>query len=264
MFVGNMVTEAIPARVFALYRIVEAKKGILRRELQNLMEPPGICKRSTSYFSAVLRAAEELKLIENKDNEVKLPDEKKQLKTIENFRKYVISILPDFKDGQFWKCSNIVINMNEKIFEYKSISDSEMLNYLSNQTGETIKDPMIRGWRFWAQFLGFGVINDMAFLPNAYVYVKDVVALMGLEKKKEYPISDFMTRFMQYGQILLPQATSNRNLNIAMSSALRELHDNGEIELKFGSDQEMKWLLYPSKELFNQPVSSVVFKGVKL
>ena len=65
--------------------------------------------------------------------------------------------------------------MNEKIFEYKSISDSEMLNYLSNQTGETIKDPMIRGWRFWAQFLGFGVINDMAFLPNAYVYVKDVV-----------------------------------------------------------------------------------------
>lgn len=72
-----------------------------------------------------------------------------------------------------------------------------------------------------------------------------------------------MTRFMQYGQILLPQATSNRNLNIAMSSALRELHDNGEIELKYGSDQEMKWFLYPSKELFDQPVSSIVFKGVK-
>lgn len=264
MFVGNMVTEAIPARVFALYKIVESKKGISRRELQNLMEPPGICKGSSSYFSAVLRAAEELKLIEKKDNEVNLLDEKKQLKTIEDFRKYVISILPDFKDGQFWKCSNIVVNMNEKIFEYKSISDSEMLNYLSNQTGETIKDQMIRGWRFWAQFLGFGVINDMAFLPNAYVYAKDVVALMGLEKKTEYPISDFMTRFMQYGQILLPQATSNRDLNIAVSSALRELHDNGEIELKFGSDQEMKWLLYPSKELFNQPVSSVVFKGVKL
>ena len=57
--------------------------------------------------------------------------------------------------------------------------------------------------------------------------------------------------------------TLNRNLNIAMSSALRELHDNGEIELKYGSDQEMKWFLYPSKELFDQPVSSIVFKGVK-
>lgn len=76
MFVGNMVTEAIPARIFALYRIVESKKGISRRDLQNLMEPPGIYKGASPYFPAVLRAAEELKLIENKDNEVKLPDEK--------------------------------------------------------------------------------------------------------------------------------------------------------------------------------------------
>lgn len=266
MFVGNMVTEAIPARVFALYRIVETKKGISRGELQNLIEPPEIYKGSSSYFSAVLKAAEELKLIENKDNVVSLLDEKKQLKTIDDLRAYVISILPDLKDGQFWKCSNVIVNMNDKIFEYSSITDSEMLKYLSDQVGETINAPMIRGWRFWSRFLGFGVMKDkdMVFLPNAYVYVKNVISLMGLEKKQEYPMSDFMTRFMQYGQILLPSTTSNRNLNIAMSSALRELHDNGEIVLKYGSDQKMKWILYPSKELFNQPVSSVVYKGVKL
>ena len=76
-------------------------------------------------------------------------------------------------------------------------------------------------------------------------------------------MSDFMARFMQYGRIILPASTSEKKLNIAMSSALRELHDNGEIVLKSGSDQEMKWILYPSKELFNQPVSSVVYKGVK-
>jgi hypothetical protein len=265
MFVGNMVTEAIPARVFALYRIVETKKRISRGELQNLVEPPGIYKGLSSYFSAVLKTGEELKLLEYKDNVVSLVDEKKQLKTIDDFREYVISILPDLKDGQFWKCSNVIVNMNDKIFEYKSIADSEMLNYLSDQVGETIKAPMIRGWRFWSQFLGFGVMKDkdMAFLPNAYVYVKNVIGLMGLEKKQEYSMSDFMTRFIQYGQILLQSTTSNRNLNIAMSSALRELHDNGEIVLKFGSDQEMKWILYPSKELFNQPVSSVVYKGVK-
>lgn len=266
MFVGNMVTEAIPARVFALYRIVETKRGIFRGELKNLVEPPGIYKGSSSYFSAVLKAGEELKLIENKDNVISLLDEKKQVKTIDEFRKYVISILPDLKDGQFWRCSNVIVNMNDKIFEYGSITDSKMLDYLSNQMGETIKPPMIRGWRFWSQFLGFGVIKDkeMFFLPNAYVYVKSVIGLMGLEKNQEYPMLDFMTRFMQYGQILLPLATSDKNLNIAMSSALRELHDNGEIILKFGSDQGMNWILYPSKELFNQPVSSIVYKGVKL
>lgn len=68
---------------------------------------------------------------------------------------------------------------------------------------------------------------------------------------------------MQYGKVILSEKTGDRNFNIAMSSALRALHDNGEIVLKFGSDQDMKWILYPSKELFNQPVSSIVYKGVK-
>lgn len=225
------------------------------------MEPKEIYE-GTSYFSAIMKAAEELKLVESKDNVVSLSDEVERLKTIEDFRRYVISILPDLSDGQFWKCTNIIVNMNEKIYEYNAISDN-MLKYISKQLGETIKAPMIRGWRFWSQFLGFGLMNDMVFLPNAYVYVKDVLRLMNLEKKQEYSMSDFMARFMQYGRIMLPASTSEKNLNIAMSSALRELHDNGEIVLKFGSDQEMKWILYPSKELFNQPVSSVVYKGVK-
>ena len=256
-----MVTEAIPARVFALYKIVESKKDISRSELRGFMEPKEIYE-GTSYFSAIMKAAEELQLVENKDNVVSLSDEVERLKTIEDFRRYVISILPDLSDGQFWKCTNIIVNMNEKIYEYNAISDN-MLKYISKQLGETIKAPMIRGWRFWSQFLGFGLMNDMVFLPNAYVYVKDVLRLMNLEKKQEYSMSDFMARFMQYGRIMLPASTSEKNLNIAMSSALRELHDNGEIVLKFGSDQEMKWILYPSKELFNQLVSSVVYKGVK-
>ncbi len=261
MFIGNMVTEAIPARVFALYKIVESKKDISRSELRGFMEPKEIYE-GTSYFSAIMKAAEELQLVENKDNVVSLSDEVERLKTIEDFRRYVISILPDLSDGQFWKCTNIIVNMNEKIYEYNAISDN-MLKYISKQLGETIKAPMIRGWRFWSQFLGFGLMNDMVFLPNAYVYVKDVLRLMNLEKKQEYSMSDFMARFMQYGRIMLPASTSEKNLNIAMSSALRELHDNGEIVLKFGSYQEMKWILYPSKELFNQLVSSVVYKGVK-
>lgn len=262
MFIGNMVTEAIPARVFALYKIVESKKDIPRSELQDLMEPKGIYE-GTSYFSTIIKTAEELKIIENKDNIINLLDGKERFKTIDDFRKYVISILQDLSDGQFWKCTNVIVNMNEKIYEHNAIADSGMLNYLSDQLGETIKPPMIRGWRFWAQFLGFGVVNDMTFLPNAYVYVKNVLRLMDLKKKQEYSMSDFMARFMQYGRIILSPTTSDKNLNIAMSSALRELHDNGEIMLKFGSDQEMKWILYPSKELFNQPISSVVYKGVK-
>ena len=71
MFIGNMVTEAIPARVFALYKIVALKNGISRSELKELMEPSGIAGGS-SYFNTVLNAAVELKLIEIQDNYVSL------------------------------------------------------------------------------------------------------------------------------------------------------------------------------------------------
>lgn len=183
MFIGNMVTEAIPARVFALYKIVESKKDISRSELQGLMEPKDIVE-GTSYFSAIIKTAEELKIIDNLDNMIELPENKEKFKSIDDFRRYVISILQDLSEGQFWRCTNVIVNMNEKIYEHNAISDSAMLNYLSDQLGETIKAPMIRGWRFWSQFLGFGVMNDMTFLPNAYVYVKDVLRLMNLEKTK--------------------------------------------------------------------------------
>ena len=183
MFIGNMVTEAIPARVFALYKIVESKKDISRSELRGFMEPKEIYE-GTSYFSAIMKAAEELKLVENRDNVVSLLDDIERLKTIEDFRRYVISILPDLSDGQFWKCTNVIVNMNEKIYEYRAISDSDMLKYVSEKLEQTVNAPMIRGWRFWSQFLGFGLMNDMVFLPNAYVYVKDVLRLMNLEKNR--------------------------------------------------------------------------------
>ena len=65
---------------------------------------------------------------------------------------------------------------------------------------------------------------------------------MELEKKKEYQIDDFMTRFNQYGKILSSNSKNEKNLNIALSSALRQLHENGEISLKYVSDKGSKWI----------------------
>ena len=101
MFIGNMVTEAIPARVFALYKIVDSKKDISRSELQGFMEPKGIYE-GTSYFSSIFKAAEELKIIENKDNVISIPKDRERLKTIEDFRLYLNSFLQDLAEGQFW------------------------------------------------------------------------------------------------------------------------------------------------------------------
>lgn len=263
MFIGNMVTEAIPARVYSLYKISVSKKDMTRADVQGQMEPPGIYEASSSYFAAILRAATELKLVEVQDNIIVPLIPREQMQDIEDFRLYVISKIDTFRDEQFYKCTNTIVNMNERIYEYSSISELEMLNILSTAIGQQITEPMTRGWRFWAQFLGVGYMNDMAFLPNAYIFAKNVLRLIKLEKKREYKIDDFMTLFNQYGRILTDNLNPERNMNIALSSALRELHDNGEIELKYSSDAENRWLLYPSNESFNEQVASVVFKGVK-
>ena len=108
MFVGNMVTEAIPARVFALYKIVENKKSIPRNELQALMEPPEIYE-GTSYFSVIFKTATELKLVENKDGIISLVDSNKQLKNIDEFRKHVITVLPEFEEKTIAKLKPLIV-----------------------------------------------------------------------------------------------------------------------------------------------------------
>ncbi len=263
MFVGNMVTEAIPARVYALYKIVAAKKEISRSDLQGLMEPSEIYEGTSHYFPEIIKAATELKLVYIQDNMVYPFVQKDKIDSIDDMRIHVISRLDSFEGEQFYKCTNAIVNLNEGIYKYKSVSDNDMLLFLSEKTGQNVTAPMARGWRFWSQFLGFGYMNDFTFLPNAYIFVKNVIKLINLEKKKEYQMDEFMTLFNQYGHILTDNAQNEKYLNLAFSSALRELHENGEITLKYISDQASKWLLFPSNDLFNNPVSAIVYKGVK-
>lgn len=262
MFTGNMVTEAIPARVYSLYRITTSKKDITKTDVQKQMEPEGIYE-GNSRFAAILKAATELKLVEVQDNIIVPLVNKDQIKCMEDFRLFAISKLNSFEGEQFHNVTNFVVNMNEEIYKYSSISNADFLKIVSENVYQQINETMIRAWRFWAQFLGFGYMNNMVFLPNSYIYVKNVLRLMELEKMKEYKIDDFMTQFSQYGKILSNNLQPERNMNIALSSALRELHDNGTIELKYRSDVENRWILFPSIESFNEQVASIIYKGVK-
>lgn len=262
MFIGNMVTEAIPARVFALYKIVASKNGILRSDLKELMEPSGI-EGGSSYFNTVLNTAVELKLVEIQDNYVSLLVSKEEMKSIDDLRLYVISKLENYENEQFYICTNAIVNLDEKIYKYPSVADSGMLTFLSESAGQQVTAPMARGWRFWAQFLGIGYMNEMVFLPNAYIFIKHVIKLMDLEKGKEYQMDDFMAKFNQYGRVLTANSKKDRYLNIALSSGLRELHDNGEIVLKYISDQEANWSMFPSSESYRQPIQAIIYKGVK-
>ena len=80
-----MVTEAIPARVYSLYRIATSKKDITKTEVQKDMEPEGIYE-GNSYFSTILKTATELKLVEIQDSIIVPLVPKDQIKSMEDFK----------------------------------------------------------------------------------------------------------------------------------------------------------------------------------
>ena len=269
MFRGNMVTEPIPARVYALFKIVEKHNGINRTDLMNLMEPADLNKKTdgtqaTSYFGPTLMCARELNLVDSQDNAITIQVEKGRIKTIYDLKKYVILMLNSFKDEQFYKTSNVVLNMNENVFKMGGMSDTTMTDYLSSKTGETINNVRMNGWRFWAEFLGLGYVPSASvFIPNAYRFVKVILAESDLEKNKEYLIEDFISIINKYGSILTDNSDNYRTLNMAFSNALRELHDQREIELLSQNDRPVSYQLYPSKLFGPSSVTAVVYKGVK-
>ena len=108
----------------------------------------------------------------------------------------------------------------------------------------------MRAWRFWASFLGFGYLQDMFIIPNACVFLEDVILSADLEKKKMYTVSEFVNAISPMANIIIPDAVSKR-FSYGVSNGLRALHDSGKIKLEHIMDQMDMWALYPLKSYSN-------------
>ena len=67
-------------------------------------------------------------------------------------------------------------------------------------------------------------------------------------------------------KIAIEKTMESHNFNLAMSVALRLLHDNKEIVLRKASDADMKdrWFLYEdNSHIFVKEITHVTYKGVK-
>lgn len=266
MFI-KMATEPIPIRVFALYNLVADKKAIEKSKLRKLMEPEELDQDKTSYFSQVLSTALELGIVVEHDGSMIEPSvDKKILKSIGDFRFYSASQLEKFADGDFYRVTGTILNCNEEIFTWGSISDSPFRAQLKERLGLNLDDKAMRGWRFWAQFLGFGYMNGMYFSPNAYVFVRDTLSKCNLKKNMSIPFPAFLAEIGVFYKELIKVSPEKHYLNIAFSSALRQLHENGEIELQYNKDRQDSMLLYPLQGAgyFHEPVTNIIYKGVKL
>lgn len=253
MFRDRMNTPAIPERVYALCKIVE-KKPISVSNLREKMEPEFL-ENTTSYFPDYKNAAEELGLIDQSDNTVSLAVAPDKIKNIYSMRRYVNIILDEFKDGQFYQVTKAYFSMNQNALTVdKNVANlGPMFNQLTGRTN--IDAPAMRAWRFWASFLGFGYLQDMYLIPNADIFLEDIISLSDFIKDKWYSFDEFMGKIMPYCGIIMDTNASDKKINFGMSNGLRSLHDAGKIKLEHILDQEDIWSLYPLKA---HPISATV------
>lgn len=241
MFQDKMVTPAIPERVYTLCKIVE-KKPISNSDLKDKMEPDYLNNGSV-YYADYRNAAEELRLITTSDNMISLAVEARVIKSIETMRQYVNGMLEEFKNGQFYQVTQAYYSMDSKVLS----GDKNVANLapiLSQKLSRPVDAMAMRAWRFWVSFLGFGYLQDMFVIPNADVFLSDIINVAGFEKNHRYSFGEFISQLKPYCNIVVDSNPSVRKLNYGVSNGLRALHDAGYIRLEHIMDQEDIWSLY--------------------
>lgn len=242
MFSNKMVTPATPERVYTLCKIVE-KKALAVTEVRSKMEPDFL-EASTTYFPNYRYAAEELGLISISDNFISLATTPDNIASIQAMRSYANHQLERFHDGQFYKVTQAYFTLGDQVFsKYKNLSS--LATEMTTLTGGAVDAMAMQGWRFWVSFLGFGYLQNMFFIPNAAVFLGDLIAKLPLKKGEIYAFGDFIQQIQQNAQIVLGSTPNDHHLNYGVSCGLRTLHDMGIIKLEHIMDSQDIWDLYP-------------------
>lgn len=245
MFTEKITTQPIPERVFSLYLTVKEKTKIKRKDLQELLLPKEVNKsEDNDYFKNCLMVAEELHLVRQEGSVIYLDSQVSNLNTIEEFRKYVNSILvKEFSNGPFCMLTKSLYDAGRTILKYESVT--EMRELLSNDI--KTDNYTMNGWRFWGSFLGFGILtmhggDNTGFIPNCYQFLLDILPYTSLQKGKQYSIDEFINELVPFASIIINNRES-KTFNYGMSCALRILNDSGIIKLTYINDQKSEWLL---------------------
>lgn len=248
MFGNRMKTYAIPERVYVLCKEVAGKK-MSENVLKAMLEPQNLGGKTT-YFGDVRTSAEQLRLINIKENEISLAVDKEVVNSMDNMRHFINMNLESLTDSLFYKVTQGYLDLGTEVLEHNSVS--KMSDLIGRKIGEKVIEEDMRAWRFWMAFLGFGYMHDSQpgavgiLLPNVAVFLRDIIENLKIKKKMEYPIDEFVSVITPYANIALHNSVEQKNFNYAFSNAIRMLHDLGVINAEHRLDAKEIWTLYPS------------------
>lgn len=241
MFESKMVTPAIPERVYALCKIVE-KNPITNAEAKEKLEPSYLNQES-SYYNDYRQAAEEMQLITTIDNTLTLTVDSSVIKSIETMRAYINRQLYRFPEGQFYKVTREYFAMGENIL-YGEQNVANMASAISKKVKMPVDNMAMRGWRFWASFLGFGYLVKMFLMPNADIFLLDLINESDFIKGQRYSVDEFINLMRPHSDIIIDPSLSGNVFNFGVSNGLRTLQDQGYIKLENIMDQKNVWNLH--------------------
>ena len=254
MFLTGIKKEPIPERILSICQAVADREPIDKKDLDYLLVPIALNRDKTSYFGPVFDAATELKLIgTNEHGQIIFIGDHKDITDLLTFRIFCNSVVFSDRTSEFYKIISCFLSANDEWLEYGRMTTSQDIVRIVNQeTGIpslTLQKDVLLGIRFWISFLGFGFYQEKEgiFLPNMYTALRDFM-MLGSIQEKEYAVDDFLNSLYPGVSVALAGAKESMSLNLAMSNALRLMHDNQEIQFERHLDSARVWHLFPNPE----------------
>lgn len=259
MFITKMQKEPTPERVYALCKFAQENR-MSKEELRGYLEPTYL-NANPDLFDRVFSAAQELELIAISDGAVIYLAPAEGLVSFSSFRRLAAKRVFSKEDSVFFRFTSWYLSMNEDIFRYdrQGRRPSELPSGLSN-----VNPDDVLGWRFWAAFLGLGLLHDSFLIPNAAVRLRDALdADTSLLRNEYVEFSVFVQWLRRSCPETIGKSASDRRLCLGLSQGLRTLTVQNRLELRYTPDAGNKWNMYQMEVpgLPSSEVSEILVKG---
>lgn len=253
MFQANpdgMRMEPTPERVLSVCRLI-AHESMTRDEARKAMTLGTNDEKELDQINKSINVAlEELSLIKAEADNLVLAVDTGVIASPTAFRRYVSARVFSTKNTTFYMFTKWLIAQNERIFSLKSWEG--MAKTCGSEVKELsgLNENAVLGWRFWAAFLGIGYLSGTMIIPNMKLRLEDILATTYTEKFK-YNETVLAQDFIFWLSAKIPEVEIGDKLPLALSAALRTLHEVGLINLETWSDSTPVMLYYVDGDPIN-------------
>lgn len=246
----SMRMEPTPERVLSVCRLI-AHESMTRDEVRKAMTLDNNDEKELDQINKSISVAlEELSLIKAEADYLILAVDPVVIASPTAFRRYVSSRVFLAKDTTFHIFTKWLINQNERIFSLKSWEGMAKTCGSEMKELSALNENAVLGWRFWAAFLGLGYLSGTMIIPNMKLRLEDILATTYTEKFK-YNETILAQDFMLWLSTKMPEVEISGKLPLALSAALRTLHEVGLIKLETWSDSTPVMLYYVDGDPIN-------------